>query len=118
MADGEFSVFQFFTDDSYEQVRDHVDPKEAVEAAKHFTTSVAAQLGYVERVIITDGETSPASSGRRARVWCSRRRWHQFVEGTDHAHKIVCHFVYPPIPIRTCDWQAHYDDDDPTTTGT
>lgn len=24
--------------------------------------------------------------------------------------KIVTHHVYPPIPIRTCDWVAAYDD--------
>jgi len=32
-------------------------------------------------------------------------------------HKIVAHFVYPPIPIRTCDWQAVYDDDEPNDDG-
>jgi hypothetical protein len=24
--------------------------------------------------------------------------------------KIVTEYVYPPIPIRTCDWIAHFDD--------
>lgn len=23
--------------------------------------------------------------------------------------RIIVTFIYPPIPIRTCDWQAHYD---------
>lgn len=23
--------------------------------------------------------------------------------------RIITTHVYPPIPIRTCDWQAHYD---------
>jgi len=25
------------------------------------------------------------------------------------AKKIVTSFVYPPIPLRTCDWVAYYD---------
>ena len=25
------------------------------------------------------------------------------------APKIVTTFVYPPIPLRNCDWAAHYD---------
>lgn len=32
-----------------------VGPQEAIEAARHYTTSVGAQLGVVDRVIITDG---------------------------------------------------------------
>ncbi|QOZ25322.1 hypothetical protein [Bradyrhizobium sp. CCBAU 51753] len=52
---GEFSVCQFFEDGSYEVVRSFVGPKEAVEAAKHYTSSVAAKTGIVRRVIITDG---------------------------------------------------------------
>lgn len=31
--------------------------------------------------------------------------------------KIVTTHVYPPIPIRTMDWQAHYDDDEPNDDG-
>lgn len=31
--------------------------------------------------------------------------------------RIITTFVYPPIPIRTMDWQAHYDDDDDPTDG-
>ena len=26
--------------------------------------------------------------------------------------KIVTEYVYPPIPIRTCDWQATFEDYD------
>jgi hypothetical protein len=53
--DGEtFSVCQFFRDGTSEYVRRNVPAKEAVEAAQHYTSSVAASLGMVERVIITD----------------------------------------------------------------
>jgi hypothetical protein len=52
---GEFSVYQFFEDGSYEMVRQFVGPEEAVKAAKHYTTSVAARMGITVRVIITDG---------------------------------------------------------------
>lgn len=54
-TDGEFSVCQFFTDDSYEYVRRYVSAEEAVTAAKHYTSSVGAKLGTTKRVIITDG---------------------------------------------------------------
>jgi hypothetical protein len=52
---GEFSVCQFFADDSYEYVRRWVSAEEAVAAAKHYTESVAARTGVTARVIITDG---------------------------------------------------------------
>jgi hypothetical protein len=55
MSAGEFSVAQFFQDGTYEYVRRYVDAEEAVTAAKHYTTSVGAQLGTTVRVIITDG---------------------------------------------------------------
>jgi hypothetical protein len=51
---GEFSVCQFFKDESYEYVRRNVDPKTAVEVAHHYCTSVGAQIGTTQRVIITD----------------------------------------------------------------
>ena len=51
----EFSVCQFFEDNSYEYVRRFVSAKEAVEVAKHYCTSVGARLGTTKRVIITDG---------------------------------------------------------------
>jgi hypothetical protein len=41
----EFSVCQFFADGSYEYVRRFVDAEEAVQAARHYTTSVGAQIG-------------------------------------------------------------------------
>ena len=50
-----FSVYQFFADGSYEQVRELVPAEEAVKAAHHHTHNVASKLGMVERVIITDG---------------------------------------------------------------
>jgi hypothetical protein len=56
MTDDQFSVWQFLSDGTQERVRDHVDAKEAVEAAAHYTDNVAAKLGLVERVIITDGD--------------------------------------------------------------
>jgi len=55
MAQGEFSVCQFFADDSYEYVRRFVDAETAVVASKHYTTSVGARMGFTKRVIITDG---------------------------------------------------------------
>jgi len=54
MAQGEFSVCQFFMDGSYEYVRRFVDAEEAVKASKHYTTSVGARIGTTVRVIITD----------------------------------------------------------------
>jgi hypothetical protein len=53
---GEFSVFQFFPDDTHECVRQGVDAAEAVEAAMHYATSIAARMGLTRRVIITDGD--------------------------------------------------------------
>lgn len=51
----EFSVCQFFQDETYEYVRRFVSAEEAVTAAKHYCTSVGARLGTTVRVIITDG---------------------------------------------------------------
>jgi hypothetical protein len=57
MGEAEFSVWQFFADPEQEPecVRRFVGAKEAVKAACHYTTSVGARLGFVDRVIITDG---------------------------------------------------------------
>jgi hypothetical protein len=52
---GEFSVCQFFKGGAYEYVRRGVGAQEAVQAARYYTSNVAAKLGIVERVIITDG---------------------------------------------------------------
>lgn len=54
MAKGEFSVCQFFEDDSYEYVRRFVDAEEAMAAVTHYCNSVGAKLGMTRRVIITD----------------------------------------------------------------
>ena len=51
----EFSVWQIFTDGSYEAVRRFVSAEDAMKAAKHYSTCVAAQMGIIRRVIITDG---------------------------------------------------------------
>jgi hypothetical protein len=55
MDPGEFSVYQFFHDGTYEKVREMVSADEAVKAAKHYCSCVAAQMGITVRVIITDG---------------------------------------------------------------
>jgi hypothetical protein len=50
-----FSVCQFFIDGTYEYVRRYVSAEEAVKAARHYISNVAIRMGYVSRVIITDG---------------------------------------------------------------
>lgn len=52
---GEFSVCQFFQDDSYEYVRRFVDALEAVKAFQLYSSSVGAVIGTTKKVIITDG---------------------------------------------------------------
>ncbi len=49
-----FNVVQFFEDGSYEYVRRNVSTKDAVAATQHYTRSVAARMGMVTRVLITD----------------------------------------------------------------
>jgi hypothetical protein len=51
----EFSVYQFFADESCECLCRFVDPAEAVKTAHAYCTSVGAQIGTTRRVIITDG---------------------------------------------------------------
>jgi hypothetical protein len=51
----EFSVYQFLQGEIYEKVREFVSPEEAMKAAIHYTTNVAARLGITEKVMITDG---------------------------------------------------------------
>lgn len=46
---------QFFEDGTYEYVRRFVSTEEAAKAFGHYCSSVAAQMGLVQRVIITDG---------------------------------------------------------------
>lgn len=55
-TEGEFAVCQFFADESCEYVRRRVGGLEAVEAFRHYCTSVGARLGTTIRVILTDGE--------------------------------------------------------------
>ena len=50
----QFSVYQFFADGTHERVREFVNVQEAVKAAWHYSNSVAARMGMVNRVIITD----------------------------------------------------------------
>jgi len=51
----EFSVYQYFPDDSYELVFDYVDAETAVVAAEQLSRSVGARIGTTRRIIITDG---------------------------------------------------------------
>jgi hypothetical protein len=51
----EYSVFQFFPDETYERVAAFTGAKLAVETAAALTRSVGAKLGTTRRVIITDG---------------------------------------------------------------
>jgi hypothetical protein len=53
--DRQFSVCQFFNDGTHEYVRRFVAAEEAVTAARHYTSNVAARIGMTERVVITDG---------------------------------------------------------------
>jgi len=52
---GEFSVVQYFIDDSYERVREFVSAEEAMKAFQHYITCVGARIGTTKRVMITDG---------------------------------------------------------------
>lgn len=52
---GEFSLYQFFEDGSYERVYAFVSPQTAMEKASHYINNVAAKAGITRRVIITDG---------------------------------------------------------------
>lgn len=50
-ARSEFSVYQFFPDESYEEVLRFVDPETAVLMAKKLTQSVGAKIGTTVRVM-------------------------------------------------------------------
>ena len=56
----EFSVFQFFLDDSYERVLSFVSAERAVRMAGQLSRSVGGQIGTTKRIIITDGGDSIA----------------------------------------------------------
>jgi hypothetical protein len=49
-----FSVYQFFVNEQYEEVRSYVDAEEAFKVFKHYCTCVGARVGTTVRVIITD----------------------------------------------------------------
>jgi hypothetical protein len=53
--EGEYSVYQFFPDESYERVSEFVSGEKATNVAKICCTSMGARLGITRRVIITDG---------------------------------------------------------------
>lgn len=55
MSEGEFSVYQFFPNGSYEASARFVDAETAVKRAKALTETVGARLGTTVKVIITDG---------------------------------------------------------------
>lgn len=55
MSHGEFSVAQFFPSGAYEYTRRYVSAEEAMNAAVHYCTSVAAKADLTRRVILTDG---------------------------------------------------------------
>lgn len=52
----EFSVVQWFADDTYEYVRRNVSAEEAMKAFMHYTQSVGARvIGSTRKVVILDG---------------------------------------------------------------
>jgi hypothetical protein len=58
MSEELFSVYQMFSEKAggmTEKVRELVPAQQAIEAFAHYTNSVGAKLGIVERVIVTDG---------------------------------------------------------------
>jgi hypothetical protein len=54
-AANEFSVCQFFADDTYEYLGRYLSDEDAVRLAVQTARSVGAKLGTTKRVIITDG---------------------------------------------------------------
>lgn len=54
-AHGEYSVVQWFPNGQYEYPRRNVDDFSAFRIAKHYCTSVGAQMGTTVRVMIEDG---------------------------------------------------------------
>jgi hypothetical protein len=55
MSLGEFSICQFFADDSYDYELRNVDAKTAIECAARLAGSVGGRLGTTKRIIVTDG---------------------------------------------------------------
>ncbi len=56
MSAGEFSVYQFFPNDTYEEVVRFVGAEEAMRVSVNLIHSIGGRLGTTTRVIITDGE--------------------------------------------------------------
>ena len=54
LVDEKFDVWQMFEDGNQEKVRNRVSAQEAAEAFRHYCTSVAARMGMVSEVLITD----------------------------------------------------------------
>ena len=54
-TDGEFSVYQWFVNGTYERVLHLVDVNSAVVQACKLATSAGAKIGTTIRVMITDG---------------------------------------------------------------
>lgn len=73
MSAGEFSVYQFFPDESYERVREFVSAEEAVLAAKHFTSSVGAKIGTILRRGVWPGQGGQDSGARNEEGLHARR---------------------------------------------
>jgi len=51
----EFSVYQWFVNNSYEEVLRFVEAESALITATRLTQSVGGRMGTTKRVIITDG---------------------------------------------------------------
>ena len=51
---GEFSVFQFFSNDDCETVLANVDARTALTRAGELSRSVGGQIGTTQRIILTD----------------------------------------------------------------
>ena len=51
-----YCVVQYFVDGNFEYVRRNVYAQAASEAAAHYATSVGAQIGTTQRVIVTDSD--------------------------------------------------------------
>jgi hypothetical protein len=55
MSENEFNVWLFFENGPHDQIRHRVSAEEAMKTFAHYTSSVMAKLGIVQRVIVTDG---------------------------------------------------------------
>lgn len=53
---GQFSVYQFFSNETYEEVARFVDAETAMRAVVGLVRSIGGKLGTTARVIITDGD--------------------------------------------------------------